>query len=491
MARNRFDYDLVVIGGGSAGIVSGNVAGAIGARVALVERDRIGGECLWTGCVPSKALLHVANVAQTIRDGASFGLKNVEMRRDECAGAFDYVRAKIEETRMNDASETMLRDFGVQIFHGESRFVSPNVLRTSQGDLKSAAFLIATGSRPIVPEIPGLSDVGFLTNKTLFDLRHVPESLILIGAGALNVEMGQALARLGAHVTLLSRDSRILKNEDAELTDVLADVLQSDGIRIVENANVESVRRGDKGQKIVSARVDERQILEFAGEELLVSVGRRANTDSLNFADVGVRLDDKHNVITQETGQTTSPHIFACGDVTGRFRYSHMAEHEAKVVVRNILFPSARGAVPYDLVPWATFTTPELARVGLTEEEARTKHGDKNVQVLRHTFRQDDRAIVEGKTAGLVKIITTGANGNVVGAHILGPNAGDLIHEWVIAMRHNLPARAIADLIHVYPTFSVSNQRAAQRWYANLFARPALQAPLRWLGLTPRSGKSL
>ena len=485
MAR-RFDYDLAILGGGSAGIVAGNVAGALGARVALVERARIGGECLWTGCVPSKALLHVADVADTIRNGASFGLRSTPLAADDCAGAFAYVRAKIEETRTNDASETMLRDFGVQIFHGDSDFISPNVLRTPGGDIKSAAFLLAMGSSPVVPPIPGLAETGYLTNQTLFDLDAVPESIIMIGGGAINVEMAQALARLGAKVTLLCREPRLLHREDAELTDILTTVLQRDGVQIIPNAAVETVSRGDGG-KTVRARVAN-AVREFAAQELMVSVGRRANTNRTNLADVGVRLDRSGNVVTQETGQTDAPHIWACGDVTGRFRYSHMAEHEAKIVVRNILFPGSQN-VPYNIVPWATFTQPELARVGLTEIEAQQAHG--KIQVLRHTFRQDDRAIVEGRTTGLVKIITAGANGGIVGAHILGPGAGDTIHEWVLAMQQKLPVRVLADMIHVYSTFSVSNQRAAQKWYAQLSESPLLQTPLRWLGFTPRSASQL
>lgn len=490
-ARKHFDYDLVILGGGSAGIVAGNVAGAVGARVALVEKERIGGECLWTGCVPSKALLHVAQVAKTMRSAKSLGLKNARLTRDDCAGAFAYVREKIEEVRNNDATERMLRDFGVDLFFGGPRFIGPNLVSTPQGDLRGAQFLLATGSSPREPDdIPGLREAGYRTNKTLYGLDRVPESVVFVGGGYIACEMGQALSRLGAKVTVLDRGPRVLKKDDAELVEILTRLLaEEDRVEIVTGAEVTQVRT-DGGRKVITAMVAGTE-REFAAEEIVVSAGRRANTGGLNLDVPGVDLDEKGSVRVDATGRTSAPHVWACGDVTGRYQFSHIAEHEAKVLVRNILFPGAQ-AVPYDIVPWATFTDPELAHVGLTEAEAVAKHGEKAVTVLRHRFLQDDRAIVEGQTVGLVKVVTTGLNGNVVGASILGPNAGEMIHEWVIAMRHGLPVRAIADLIHVYPTVSVSNQRAAQKWYAGVFDQPLVKGALSHLfGFEPRDASGL
>lgn len=489
MARRNFDYDLVIIGGGSAGIVSGNVAGALGARVALVEKSRIGGECLWTGCVPSKALLHVADVAHTLRRGRSLGLKNVRLSRDDCAGAFRYVREKIDEVRGNDATEQMLRDFGVELFFGEGSFVSPHLFSTPQGDLRGANFLLATGSAPRVPEIPGLAEAGYLTNQTLFDLEAVPASLIIIGGGYIACEMGQALNRLGCSVTIVERGERLLKKDDPELVGMLTDVLQNEGVKVVLNAEVIRVRRDLEGHRVVTFRNGDQES-DLAAEAVLVTTGRQANTNGLSLGAVGARLDEKGNVGVDAMGRTSTPHIWACGDVTGQFQFSHMAEHEAKAVVRNILFPVPQ-KISFDLVPWATFTDPELATVGLTEDAAREKYGADSVQVVRHEFRQDDRAIVEGSTVGQVKVIVAGTNGAVVGAQILGPRAGELIHEWVIAIAHKLPVRAIADLVHVYPTLSVSNQRAAQRWYAGVMQKPLVQRGLTLLGYQPRDAGSL
>ncbi len=489
--REAYDYDLVIVGGGSAGIVAGNVAGALGARVALVEKSRIGGECLWTGCVPSKALLHVADTARTMRSaGAELGLKNVRLSRDDCAGAFGYVRRKIEEVRTNDATEQMLRDFGVDIFFGDSFFMTPHLLRTPQGDLRAAAFLLATGSSPVIPPIRDIKGIGFVTNTTLFDLDHVPASLAVIGGGYIGCEMGQALARLGARVTLIDRGERLLKGEDAELTDILTRTLHEEGIETVFRAKVTAARKNsENGGKVVIVKTAEGAEREIRCEEILVATGRKGNTENLGLETAGVALNDAGYVSVDAAGRTSAGHIWACGDVTGQYQFSHMAEHEAKILVRSILFPGSQ-AVPLDIVPWAIFTDPELAHVGLTEAEAREKHGD--IQVLRHSFRQDDRAIVENRTTGLVKVITTGINGKIVGAHVLGPNAGDLIHEWALAMRHKLPVRALADLIHVYPTFSVSNQRAAQRWYGTILEKPLVKGALSTLfGLKPRGAGNL
>ena len=282
---------------------------------------------------------------------------------------------------------------------------------------------------------------------------------------------------MGCHVTIVERGERLLKREDPELTDLLTGVLTGEGVEIITGTTVERVERNKAGRTVfLSTKNDATRSLSCT--EILAAVGRRANTEGLHLAGVGVELDAQGNIRTDDTGRTTTANIWACGDVAGRFPFSHLAEHEAKILVRNILFPGIQ-KVPYDIVPWATFTDPELARVGLTEAEAREKYGDSAIQILRHEFRQDDRAIVEERTTGLVKVIVAGRNGNVVGAHILGPQAGEMIHEWVLALRHKLPVRAIADLIHVYPTVSVSNQRAAQKWYAGVMAEPLVKGTLR------------
>lgn len=480
MNTKNYDYDLLIIGGGSAGIVAGNVAGAIGARVALIERHRIGGECLWTGCVPSKALLHAADVAHTLKHAASHGFADVPLPREKCAGAFDYVRAKIAETRANDATEKMLADYGVQIFRGNPQFRDAHTVTTPNGDIKAAHILLAMGSRPAVPDIPGLADAGYLTNTTLYDLTSVPESVGVIGGGYIACEMGQSLTRLGANVHIFERGDRVLKRDDAEVVGVLTDTLEADGVVIHTNAKIERVERDAENRRVIVLADGSRH----AFHALLVTTGRKPNTDSLDLHDVGVDLGATGAVLVDDYGQTTANHIYACGDVTGTNLFSHMAEAEAKVVVRNILLPGA-AKVPRTLVPYAIFTSPEIAHVGLTESAAREKYGD-SITVLRHHFVQDDRAIAENQTAGLVKVVTVGTFGKIIGASICGLRAGELIHEWVMAMHHDLPITAIADLVHTYPTLNVSNQRAAQKWYVGAMDTPLVTGALNLLGYKPR-----
>jgi pyruvate/2-oxoglutarate dehydrogenase complex dihydrolipoamide dehydrogenase (E3) component len=462
-------YEIIVIGGGSAGIVSANVAAALGVRTALVERARIGGECLWTGCVPSKALIHAAS-------RASHGMESATPA--EGREALRYVRNAIQRVKEADATEEMMRELGVELFTGSPCFEDRHVLLVGNQGLIGRQFILATGSRPAVPAIPGLEEAGYLTNTTVFDLSAVPESLAVIGGGPIGVEMAQAFRRLGAEVTLLQRGPRLLPRDDAELTDQLTAILRSEGIRVLTQAEVVAVRPYDKGLKSLWVRHQGSET-ELQATEILVATGRRPNVEGLNLDGIGVRLAPD-GVCVDGRLRTSVPNIWACGDVLGHHQFSHMAEHEAKAVVRNALFPFPQ-RVPFDVEPWATFTNPELARVGLTEAEARARGRD--VRIYRHSFQQDDRALVDEVGQGLVKIVSD-RRGRVLGAHILGPRAGELIHEFVLAMRHGLSVRALADTIHVYPTLSMANQRAAQRYYEGLADQPLLQTALRlyfWL----------
>jgi pyruvate/2-oxoglutarate dehydrogenase complex dihydrolipoamide dehydrogenase (E3) component len=476
-------YEIIVVGGGSAGIVSANVAAALGVRTALVERDRIGGECLWTGCVPSKALIHTAKLRRQASDarrqsaGDSVGLAS-GARRLASEEALRYVRESIQRVKEADATEAMMRDFGVEIFLGAPRFEDRHTLRVGDHRLRARQFILATGSHPAIPEVPGLLDSDYLTNQTIFDLQEVPESLTVLGGGPIGVELAQAFRRLGAEVTVLQRGSRLLPRDDTELTDQLEGMLRDEGIRILTKAEVTEVARQPDGTKRVSFRRGGEEA-HVRAAELLVATGRRPNVEGLNLEAAGVRLDE-NGVRVDRRLRTSASNIWACGDILGRHQFSHMAEHEAKAVVRNALLPFPQ-RVPFAVEPWTTFTDPELAHVGLTEAEAREQRRD--VRVYRHSFQQDDRALVDEQARGLVKIVADG-RGRVLGAHILGPRAGELIHEFVLAMRHGLSVRALADTIHVYPTLSMANQRAAQRYYQEFAEQPLMRNALRlvfWL----------
>jgi pyruvate/2-oxoglutarate dehydrogenase complex dihydrolipoamide dehydrogenase (E3) component len=377
-----------------------------------------------------------------------------------------------------DATEEMMRGFGVELFSGSPRFEDRHVLQVGEQRLLGRQFIIATGSRPAIPAIPGLQKAGYLTNTTIFDLAEVPESLLVIGGGPIGVELAQAYCRLGSRVTLVQRGPRLLPRDDVELTEQLTTMLRAEGIQVLLSAEITEVARLENGLRLARVRHKDRDI-ELQAAEILVAAGRRPNVEGLNLEGIGVRVESR-GVWVDVRLRTSVRNIWACGDVLGRHQFSHMAEHEAKAVVCNALFPFSK-RVPFDVEPWTTFTDPESAHVGLTEAEARAHGGE--VRIYRHSFQQDDRALVDDQASGLVKIVAD-RRGRILGAHILGPHAGELIHEFVLAMRHGLSVRALADTIHVYPTLSLANQRAAQRYYQGLAEQPLLQNALRayfWL----------
>ena len=468
----KYDYDIIILGGGSAGIVSGVMAGALGMRVLLIEKGKMGGECLNTGCVPSKALLHAARVAHTLRTAGEAGLKTISVTREDAAGVMRHVRETIHTVEGADATAKLLTDNGVEIRHGSASFADPHMLHLDGKKLTAASFILATGSSPAPLDIPGLEGVGYQTNQTVFELDAIPESLLVIGGGPNGVEMAQAFSRLGSRVTLVQNRERLLPRDDVELASALAAVLREEGIDIRFSASVESVR-GENGRKIaVIKQHDDRH--EVACEEILTTVGRVPNTAGLNLEAAGVKYTAK-NVKTNPSLQTTTPHIYACGDLLGHDQFSHMAEYEAKTVVRNIIFPGESRA-DFHLSPWATFTDPEVVHLGLTEEEAKAQ--GLAYEVYRQPFAQNDRAITDNETQGFVKVLTAGLAGKILGVHIFGPRGSELMQEWTLAMQHGHSVRAVADLVHIYPTLSMASQHAAQRWYERKGQEPLAKTAL-------------
>lgn len=456
---HRFDYDIIILGGGSAGIVSGVVAGALKMRVLLIEKDKMGGECLNTGCVPSKALLHAAKVAQTIRTAGQTGLTSHIVSRVDAAGVLRSVRDRIAAVEKADATTQLLRDNGVEIRLGSARFIDPHTLSLNGESVTAAHFILATGSSPVAPKLPGVSEGEYLTNQTIFDLDTIPESLLVVGGGPIGVEMAQAFQWLGSRVTLVQKDDRLLPHDDAEMARQLEAYLRDDGIDIWLNTTLVDVKR-EVNRKIVALRQGE-QTREVTCEQILFGIGRHPNTEGLNLEAAGVEYDVK--AITVDANlRTTAPHIYVCGDLLGHDQFSHMAEYEAKTVVRNIVFPGQSRA-SFRLQPWATFTDPELAHVGQTEEDLQAQ--GISYEVYKQPFTQNDRAITEGETRGLIKVLTQGLGGRILGVHILGSRASELAQEWILAMQQGHTIRDVADLIHIYPTLSMASQHVAQRWY--------------------------
>lgn len=461
------DYDIVVIGGGSAGLVVASAAAQLKAKVALVERDRLGGECLFFGCVPSKSLIHAARTAYNVEHASRFGI-HAQRSKIDFSQAIGHVQNVIDAIAPHDSPERF-KSLGVEVIFGQGQFTDPHTFEVNGLPLKARAFVIATGSETGLPAIPGLKEAGYLTNKQVFSLREKPQSLAIIGAGPIGCELGQSFHRLGTEVTLISSRAQILPKEDPEAAAVVQQQFEAEGLRILNNVRAERVEVID-GKKHVWAGGQ-----EIIVDEILLSTGQVPNTSSLNLQAAGVEVG-KQGIKVNAKLQTTNPRIYACGDVIGGYQFTHIASYEAAIVLKNALFLPLTQA-KYEVVPWATFTDPELARVGLTEQQARDRYGDK-IYVLKQEFKNVDRALAEGTGQGFAKFITKG-NGEILGAHIVGPAAGEIIHEVVLAMTQKLKISALSSMIHIYPTLAEVNSKAAlqltkQKYAQNKFAQTLL-----------------
>ncbi len=469
-------YDLAVIGGGTAGLVASAGAAGIGARVALVERHRLGGECLWTGCVPSKALIAAARAAADVRHARKLGVAS-----DGLAIDFPRVMHRVREVQRRiepHDSPDRFRALGVDVISGEARFVGERTLAVNGRRIAAKRILIATGSRAAVPPIPGFADVPFLTNETVFDIDELPPRLLVLGAGAIGLELAQAFARLGSHVRVVEALPVLLPREDDEMVRLLAAALALDGVSVLLGAKATRVERRAGAVVLTADRAttlggEER--VELEGDALLVAVGRQANVETLELATAGVAAGDD-GVTVDQTLRTTAAGVWASGDVTGGLRFTHVADYQSRLVVRNAFFPLAAKA-DYSAVPWVTYTDPELAHVGLTEREARERHGG-DVRIWRHAFEDVDRAVADGRPEGMVKLITT-RRGRILGGHILGHGAGNMIGEITLAMRHGLPLGKIASVIHPYPTYPEAIKQAANSYYKAKLTGP-VKSVARW-----------
>jgi pyruvate/2-oxoglutarate dehydrogenase complex dihydrolipoamide dehydrogenase (E3) component len=459
----RSRYDLVVIGGGSAGLVVAGGAAQLGARVALIERRALGGDCLYTGCVPSKTFIRSARFAADVRRARDFGFAttSLEFSDGRFAAITERVARVVEIVGEHDRPERF-EAWGVEVIFANPRFRSPHELElTVQDDtektITAKRFCISTGSRPAVPPIEGLKETGFVTNEEIFHLKDLPERLIVLGGGPTGLELGQSFARFGSKVTVLEMGSRLLPKEDEEVSATVEKMLRTEGLRILlKHKTVRATTLN--GQKILTVENEGKKI-ELEADEILVSTGRQPNIEGLNLESAGVTYD-KQRIITDEYLRTSAPHIFAAGDVTAHFPFTHMAAYEASVVIRNALFWPFLQKTDFRVVPWTTFTDPEVARVGLTEKEAQEKFGSAHVQIYRTNFVDNDRAQAEEEARGFAKIICSGRKNEIVGAHIVGPHAGELIHEVVLAMKQRLSITALGSMIHVYPTLTQINQQA-------------------------------
>lgn len=457
-------FDLAVIGGGTAGLVTSAGAASLGANVALIERDRLGGECLYTGCVPSKALIRSAKVLHLMRRASDFGLNPPEVSFD-FEKVMDRMRRVQQQVGKHDSPERF-KELGVTLFSDSAAFLSPTELQVGEKRIQTKKVVIATGSRTAIPPIEGLEEAGFLDHVSAFKLSNLPRSIIILGGGPIGIEFAQLFARFGVRVTVLEVVGQILPREDQEIAQTLEAILRAEGIDI--HTCTKAFRVGKSGPAKVVHGECTGAAMTFRAEEIFLATGRRPNVEGLSLEAAGVRYDN-NGVLADDTLRTTARNIWACGDVTGKLLFTHVAEYQARLVVRNALFPF-KSKADYRVVPWCTFTDPEVARVGLTETEARERLG--NVKIYRYNFGDLDRALCDGEAVGLTKFVCT-RKGRILGAHILGPRAGDLIQEVVLAMRKGLPVGALSQTIHVYPTLAEGVRRATDQYYREkLFGGP-------------------
>jgi pyruvate/2-oxoglutarate dehydrogenase complex dihydrolipoamide dehydrogenase (E3) component len=447
-------YDLVIVGMGSGGMVAAEFAATLGIRVAVVERHRVGGDCLWTGCVPSKALLASAKAAHTMRTADRFGLDPVTPAIDT-GRVWARIRAIQNQIAATDDNADRFRDMGLEVRVGDTaRLTSPTSVQVDGEELQARFILLCTGSRPAVPELEGLAEAGYLTSENVFELERAPRSVAFVGGGPISIELAQGFRRLGTEATVLQKGDRILPRDEPDLVAALVDALEHEGVRISLDVLLERVTV-ENGLKVLHGTHagDPRA---WQAEEILVGAGRRPNVEGLGLEEVGVEVGPR-GVTVDDALRTTASSVYACGDVAGRFLFTHSAGYEAVRAVRNMFFPArAKGDYP---VPWCTFTDPEIAHAGLTTAQAIERHGEDHVEVFRRELSHSDRARAESAEAGAIVIVT--ARRKVVGAHILAPAAGELIHELALAMREEVKLADLAGMIHVYPTLATSIQQLA------------------------------
>lgn len=469
----RIKADICVIGAGSGGLSVAAGAAQMGARTVLVERDEMGGDCLNTGCVPSKALLAAAKQAYRMGAGEPFGIAPAEARVD-FARVHDHVHGVIASIAPND-SVARFEGLGVTVIKEHARFRDGGTVVAGNAEIAARRFVIATGSRAFVPPIPGLDKIPFCTNENIFENRECPAHLVVIGGGPIGMEMAQAHRRLGARVTVIE-GLRVLSREDPELSAVVADRLRREGVEILEGAKVLSVS-GEEGNIAVEV-VQGGQTRRIEGSHILVATGRRANVEGLDLEKAGIEYTE-HGLKLDERLRTTNKRVFGIGDVAGGLQFTHVANYHAGIVIRNALFRVPARA-DHHAVPWVTYTDPELAHVGETEEEARQRYS--KINVLRWHLAENDRAQAERETEGVIKVVTD-SHARVLGATIAGPHAGELILPWVLAKSNALKLSSMASVIVPYPTLSEISKRAAGAYYTPTLFSKKTRMLVRFLSL--------
>jgi pyruvate/2-oxoglutarate dehydrogenase complex dihydrolipoamide dehydrogenase (E3) component len=462
-------YNLVVIGAGTAGLVAAAGAAGLGAKVALVERDLLGGDCLNAGCVPSKALLRSARAAAAVRDAHQFGVRVPDGWRVDFPAVMARMRAIRADLSPHD-SAARFRDLGVDVFLGQAAFAARDAVAVGGKTLRFARAVIATGSRAHHPHIPGLDGAGFLTNENVFALAELPRRLAIVGAGSTGCELAQAFARFGSRITLISHPAQLLPTEDADATELIAKSLARDGVDLLLGCEVTRVElRG--AEKLLFVKAAD-AVREVAVDAILVATGRVPNVDALNLEAGGVE-SDREGVKVDDRLRTTNSRVFAAGDVCSRFKFTHAADAMARLVLRNALF-RGRARVSRLVIPWCTYTDPELAHVGLSERDARERNIPHRVFVQE--MGRVDRAVLDGEPAGFVKVVAHPKRDTILGATVVAAHAGEMIAEVALAMTAKLGLKTLADTVHPYPT-----QAEAVKKVGDAFNSTRLTPTVKWL----------
>ncbi|MEO5882175.1 MAG: FAD-dependent oxidoreductase [Caldimonas sp.] len=459
-----FDRNLVVIGAGAGGLVSAYIAAAVKAKVTLVEGHKMGGDCLNFGCVPSKALIRSARMAKQIGNAGPLGFTGVAGTVD-FAAVMARIHRVIRDIEPHDSVERYT-SLGVEVLQGHARITSPWHVEVSLADgrkqaLSTRSIVIAAGASPLVPPIPGLQEVGFLTSDTVWDLSELPPRLVVLGGGPIGSELAQSFARLGSEVTQVEMAPRLLGREDPEVSELVAEGLRQDGVNVLTGHQAVRAERVDGEQRLIVKHGEREIAIPF--DRLLCAVGRSPRVTGYGLEELGIPLTPKKTIETNAWLQTLYPNIYAVGDVAGPYQFTHTAAHQAWYAAVNALFGRFRKfKADYSVIPWATFTDPEVARVGLSETEA--KEQDIAFEVTRYRIDDLDRAIADGTAHGFVKVLTVPGKDRILGVTIVGEHAGDLLAEFVLAMRHGLGLNKILGTIHTYPTLAEANKYAAGEW---------------------------
>ena len=459
----HFDRNLIVIGAGSAGLVSSYIAAATNAKVTLIEKHQMGGDCLNTGCVPSKALLRSAKLVHQARQSKRYGITTAKLEF-EFRDVMERVKTVIEKIAPHDSVERYT-ELGVECIHGEAKILTPYCVRIGDRQLTTRNIIIAAGAHPVVPPIPGLTQIEYLTSDNLWDLRVLPRRLVVLGGGPIGCEISQAFARLGSEVTQIEMAPRLLMREDDVVSMSVFDALVRDGVKVKLNYRAVELHENSNGKFIVceSTSDTKTESIEIEFDEVVAAVGRQANTEGLGLDELGLTINQNGTVATNGYLATDIPNIYACGDVAGPYQFTHTASHQAWYATVNSLFGGyKRFTVDYSVVPWCTFTDPEVARVGLNEAEAREQGVAYELTIF--DIAELDRAIADEVAEGCVRVLTVPGKDKIIGVTIVGEHAGDLIAEFVLAMKHQLGLNKILGTIHIYPTLSEANKFVAGAW---------------------------